>query len=150
MYELAKLVLTQKYIPISGDGKARWGNVHIQDLSDVYTLLVEAAVSGNLSDELWGPKGYLLIENGEHIWGDLAREMGQQAEKLGYVQSLKERSLTKEAALEAAGFEAVSWGWNSRGRGLRAKKFLGWKPHQQSIEAELRNILQREHESLAV
>lgn len=147
---MAKLVLTQKYIPIIGAGKARWGNVHIEDLSDVYDLLVEAAVNNNLSEELWGPKGYLLIENGEHVWGDLAREMAQQAEKLGYVDTLEERPLTKEAALEAAGFEAVSWGWNSRVRGFRAKKFLGWKPHQQSIEAELANILRQEHARLAL
>lgn len=147
---MAKLLLTEKYIPIIGQGKARWNNVHIEDLSDVYDLLVDAAVNGNLSDEIWGPKGYLLIENGEHVWADVAREMGSQAERLGYVKGLEERPLAKQAALDAAGFEAVSWGLNSRGQGLRAKKFLGWKPHQQSLEAELPNILGQERTRLTV
>lgn len=145
---MAKLLLTEQYIPIIGAGKATWHNVHIQDLSEVFDLLVEAAVSGNTSDELWGPKGYLLIENGDHVWADLARKMGREAEKLGYAKALDERPLAKQAALDAAGFEAVSWGLNSRGKGFRAKKFLGWNPHQHSIEDELSSILQQEHDRL--
>lgn len=145
---MAKLVLTRKYIPIVGAGKSRWNNVHIEDLSDVFDLLVEAALRRDLSDELWGPRGYMLIENGEHVWSDLARKMGKEAQNLSYVESLDEQSLAKEAAIEQSGFEAVSWGWNSRGRGLRAKKFLGWNPKQQSLEAELPKILQQEHQRL--
>lgn len=145
---MAKLMLTGKYIPIVGAGKSRWNNVHIEDLSEVFDLLVEAAVRRDLSDEIWGPKGYMLIENGEHTWSDLARKMGQEAQNLGYVGPLDERSLSKEAALNQAGFEAVSWGLSSRGRGLRAKKFLDWNPKMHSLEAELPNIIQKEQQRL--
>lgn len=145
---MAKLILTGKYIPIIGAGKSRWNNVHIEDLSDVFDLLVEAAVRRDLSDEIWGPRGYMLIENGEHVWSDLARRMGQEAEKLGYVGPLDTRSLGKEAAMDQAGFEAISWGLNSRCRGLRAKKFLGWKPSRCSLEAELPEIVRQEHRQL--
>lgn len=145
---MAKLILTGKYIPVVGAGKSKWNNVHIEDLSEVFDLLVEAAVRKDLSDELWGPKGYMLIENGEHTWSDLARRMGKEAQNLGYVGQLDEKSLSKEAALDQAGFEAVSWGLNSRGRGLRAKKFLGWNPQKDSLEAELPKIVQQEHERL--
>ncbi|KAJ4390723.1 hypothetical protein N0V93_004321 [Gnomoniopsis smithogilvyi] len=148
VYEMAKLILTGKYIPIIGAGKSRWNNVHIEDLSDVFELLVEAAVRKDLFDELWGAKGYMLIENGEHVWSDLARKMGKEAERSGYVESLEERPLDKETALNQAGFEAVSWGLNSRGRGLRAKKFLGWQPKQHSLEDELPVIVQQEHQRL--
>lgn len=122
--------------------------MHIEDLSEVFDLLVETAVRKDLSDELWGPRGYLLIENGEHTWSDLARKMGKEAQNLGYVGPLEEKSLSKETAIDQAGFEAVSWGWNSRGRGLRAKKFLGWNPKMHSLEAELPKIVQQEHEGL--
>lgn len=145
---MAKLILTGKYVPIIGAGKSRWNNVHIEDLSDVFDLLIEAAVRKDISDELWGAKGYMLIENGEHVWSDLARKMGKTAVNLGFVDSIDERHLNKETALAQAGFEAVSWGLNSRGRGLRARKFLGWQPKQHSLEAELPKIVQQEHQRL--
>lgn len=114
-YELAKLVLSKKFVPVIGEGKARWNNVHVQDLADLYVLLVEKAVEGDVGEELWGEKGYYLAENGEHEWRVLAGLMGRKAEELGFVEGrLEERSFGKEEALEVAGFEAVSWGLNSK------------------------------------
>ena len=79
VYEMAKLILTKKFIPVVGEGKARWNNVHVHDLSEVYRLLVNKAAAGDDNEEIWGPKGYVLVENGEHIWTDLARLMAQNA-----------------------------------------------------------------------
>ena len=140
-YELAKFILDKQFVPIIGKGKARWNNVHVGDLSDVYLLLAEAAVAGKDTPGLWGGDVYYLTENGEHIWGDLARLIGKRAHELGYTGALKEDSLSKDAALEQAGFEAVSWGWNSRGKAERARKVVGWKPHRCSIEEEVDEIL---------
>lgn len=144
-YELAKLVLTAQYIPIIGAGKARWNNVHVADLADVFVLLTEAAVSKNLDNELWGEKGYFIVENGEHVWADLARKMGRKAEDLGFVKGkLEERELEKEKALQQAGFEAVSWGLNSRAKAERARKVLGWNPSRGKIEDSVEEILKDE------
>ena len=148
VYELAKLIMTKQYIPIIGEGKARWNHIHIEDLSDVYRLLVNKAVEGDTNEELWGAKGYLFTETGEHAWGDLSRHVAAEAEKLGYAENLKEGSLDKDEALKQAGFEAVSWGLNSRGKGERARKYLGWKPSRPSIEAETPNILKEEHDRI--
>ena len=148
VYELSKLIITKQYTPIIGDGKARWNHIHIEDLSDVYQLLVDKAVAGDASEELWGAKGYIFTERGEHVWGDLSRHVAAEAEKLGYVKGLKEGSLDKDEALKQAGFEAVSWGLNSRGKAERARKYLGWSPSRPSIEAETPNILKEEHERL--
>lgn len=148
VYELAKLVLNTKHTPIIGDGKARWNSVHVADLSDAYVLLAEKAAKGDNSEELWGEKGYLFTENGEHIWGDLARLVGQEAVRLGYISQAPERPLGKDEAIVQAGFEAVSWGLNSRGKAERAKKYLGWKPSRQSIEEEVPNILKEENERI--
>lgn len=110
VYELAKLILQKGYVPIIGEGKARWNNVHVEDLSELYLLLAEKAAAKDTSDELWSSKGYLLAENGEHVWSDLARKIGQEATKAGYIPEPKEGSLGKDEAMEQAGFEAVSWG----------------------------------------
>ena len=119
------------------------------DLSDVYLLLAEKAAAKDTSDELWGEKGYIFTENGEHVWSDLSRKISSEAAKLGYIKDPKEGALGKDEAIEQAGFEAVSWGLNSRGKAERARQYLGWKPKQHSIEDEVPTILKEEHERLA-
>ena len=97
---------------------------------------------------MWGTKGYILTENGEHVWGDLSRAIAKQAQDMGFISNPKEGSLNKDEAIKQAGFEAVSWGLNSRGKAERARKFLGWKPTRPSIEDEIPNILTEERERL--
>lgn len=149
MYELAKLILEKQYTPIIGEGKARWNHVHVADLAQVFRLLVEKAAAKDKSDELWGEKGYLIVENGEHVWGDLSRNIAGQAAQMGYIKDPKEGSLDKDEAIKQAGFEAVSWGLNSRARARRARKFLGWQPSEHSIEDEIPKILEQEKERLS-
>lgn len=145
---MAKLILTKKFIPIVGEGKARWNNIHVHDLSEVYRLLVNKAAARDSSDELWGSKGYILTENGEHCWSDLARIMAKEVAAQENLSAMKEQALSKDAALEQAGFEAVSWGLNSRAKAGRASKFLGWKPVQTSLENEVPSIVRQERERL--
>lgn len=142
------MILKSKYIPVVGAGKARWNNVHVADLAELFVLLTEAAAAKKLDKELWGGKVYYLAENGEHVWTELATKIGNEAEKRGYVPKLEQKSLSKEAALEQAGFEAVSWGWNSRGKAERARRLLGWKPSAPSIEDEVPNMIESEMERL--
>jgi nucleoside-diphosphate-sugar epimerase len=145
---LGKLVLQKGYIPIVGKGQARWNNVHVQDLAKVYCALVDRAVAGDTNPELFGAKGYMFAENGEHKWSELATTMATEAHRLGYIDEPKEYQLGKDEALEVAGFEAVSWGLNSRGKADRARKFLNWQPTHPSIEEEVPNILKAEKELL--
>jgi nucleoside-diphosphate-sugar epimerase len=148
-YELAHLILTGKYVPIIGQGKARWNNVHVSDLAQLFVLLTEAALNNNTNSDLWNEKGYYLVENGEHIWSDLARLMGKKAYDLGLVEKkLEDKSLGKDKAIEQAGFEAVSWGFNSRGKAVRAKKTVGWEPKAPSIEDCVDEILKDEKSRL--
>ncbi|KAL4900448.1 hypothetical protein BDW74DRAFT_161954 [Aspergillus multicolor] len=154
VYELAKFVLEQKYVPVIGKGLARWNNVHVYDLSRLFELLVKTALDPKKNDdkEIWGEKGYFLAENGEHVWGDLSKLVGEQAHKLGY---LKEKPEVKQLSLEEAtnspaGFEAASWGWNSRGQAQRGREVLGWTPKERSIEEEVPDIIAAEAQRLGL
>ncbi|PVI07128.1 NAD(P)-binding protein [Periconia macrospinosa] len=153
VYELAKFILKEEYVPIIGKGQTIWNNVHVHDLSEFFVLLTEAAVSGkhNNDAELWGEKGYFLTNAGEHNWADLARKTGKKAVELGFVKKegqLKEEQLSKQEALDRAGFEAISWGLNSRGKADRANKTLGWAPVKGTIENYVEEILRDEKERL--
>lgn len=148
VYELAKVTLRLQKGPIIGAGEAIWNNVHIHDLSDVYALLVNAALAGRTDDGLWGPKAYYLTENGEHRWGDLAKSTAEAAATLGLIPKAKAERIDLESAKQYAGFESLSWGMNSRGRALRARKVLGWNPSSPSLLSELPQIIQSEKQRL--
>ncbi|KAK3074266.1 hypothetical protein LTR53_003427 [Teratosphaeriaceae sp. CCFEE 6253] len=147
-YELTKLILNEKYIPVIGAGKARWNHIHVADLAQLFLLLVEAAVAQKTDAELWGAKGYYLCESGEHVWTELAEKIAKDAEEAGYVKHLEKKPLAKQAALDAAGFEAISWGLNSRGKAIRAGKLLGWKPESPDIFEESPKFVQDEYARL--
>ncbi|KAI0971154.1 hypothetical protein F4678DRAFT_94290 [Xylaria arbuscula] len=152
-YELAKFILTRGQIPIIGTGLATMDDVHIQDLTEAYVLLIEAAISGNASSELWGAKGYHVTSTGKHIWGPLARTMAEKARDLGLLKGggdIKEYQLSKEEALETAGFESLSWGLNSQCKGRRLNKFLGWKAEHPSLEDEVPEIVRSEAKRLGL
>ena len=150
VYELTKFILNNKWVPIIGSGKARWNHVHVHDLADAFVLLTEAAVSGSTDPELWGAKGYVIIESGEHVWADIAKQIGNTAFELGYLDTKPEaKGLSKQEALDAAGFEAVSWGLNSRAKAERLNKVLGWKPSRQGLTEEIPEIVKQEHARLS-
>lgn len=153
-YELASFVLKEKYVPIIGKGLARWNNVHIYDLSRLFDALVRAALDPARKEdkEIWGEKGYFLCENGEHVWGELSKLVGEQAHKLGYLKDAPEvKELSVDEAIKSpAGFEAASWGWNSRGQAQRGREVLGWSPEERSIEEEIPDILAAEASRLGL
>lgn len=50
-----------------GDGKNSWSNVHVNDLSDLITALVDAAAAGKTDDGLWGKDGIYFPEHGNMV-----------------------------------------------------------------------------------
>ncbi|OJJ44218.1 hypothetical protein ASPZODRAFT_101064 [Penicilliopsis zonata CBS 506.65] len=144
VYSLAQMTLLLNKAPIIGAGKAIWNNIHLYDLSDLWILLVEAALAGRSDEGLWGSKAYYLTENGEHAWGTLAHQLAQAAVKLGYLDQPTAEEISIEEAKSFAGNEALTWGLNSRGRALRARKLLGWTPSRHSLVEELPTVLQSE------
>ncbi|KAI0429195.1 hypothetical protein F5Y09DRAFT_265094 [Xylaria sp. FL1042] len=158
-YEMAKFILTKERVPIIGTGLASMDNVHIQDLTQAYILLIEAAVSGNASPELWGARGYHVTGTGEHVWGPLARAMAEKAREMGLIKGndndndngeIEEYQVGKEEALEVAGFDGISWGLNARCKGLRLNKFLGWKAEHPSLLEEVPEIVRSEANRLGL
>lgn len=148
VYELANVTLRLQKCPIIGAGQAIWSNVYIQDLSKLYALLVDAAVAGRADHGLWGPKAYYLTDNAERQWGDLAKSTADAAAKQRFIAEAKAEPIDLQSAKLYAGFEPLSWGMNSRGRALRARKILGWNPSCPSLLEELPQVVQSEWQRL--
>jgi len=150
VYDLAKATLKNGQVPQIGKGLTEWDNVHVHDLSDLFVSLVEEAVAKSDSPELWGERGYFLAEHGHHVWGDLSKEIGQAAYKAGYISTPDPKPMTLDEARKTAGFQALTWGLNSKGHARRAAKFLGWKPTGATLSQSVSEIVEGEAKSLGL
>ncbi|KAF7947764.1 hypothetical protein EAE96_008843 [Botrytis aclada] len=150
VYNLVRITLQKGQAPQLGKGLTEWDNVHVHDLSTLFLLLAERAVSSKYSSssdsdaELWNEKGYYLAENGHHVWGEISAQVGADAFAKGLIQTRDVAAMDVDEAKELAGFEAVSWGLNSKGFAKRARKYLGWAPTGRSLKEEIPLIVDEE------
>jgi nucleoside-diphosphate-sugar epimerase len=115
-------------------GENEWCNVHVADLADAYVLLVEEALKGGGTAD-WNAEGYYFVENGRHVWKELAKALAEDGFKKGYFKSEKVDILSVEETLEAQSTPHPGpyiWGVNSLGHASRIKS-LGWKAQKPSI-----------------
>ncbi|KAL8945827.1 MAG: hypothetical protein Q9222_007687 [Ikaeria aurantiellina] len=133
--ELARCILEKGHGILVGPGKTYWTNVHVHDLSDAYISLVEAAAAGG-GKATWGPEGYYFTENGEHIWGEVAKAVTAAAHKHGFITSDELKTLPYDEIVKMCPHGPMLWGANSRCRAIRARKLLDWSPKGKSIEEE--------------
>lgn len=153
VYVMARTTLVRGKAPIIGPGKSEWDHVHVHDLSDLYLRMVNAAVSPSpeIDSHIWGPaEGYLLADGGVHLWSEVAQWVADAAHAKGYIKYAALEPLDVTHAKEIAGFEAVSYGLNSRGQGKRARKYLGWNPTAPSSKEEVPSIVDVEAASLGL
>jgi len=123
--------------------------VHVNDLSDCYLKLIEAAVAGG-GKATWGKEGYYLTENGTLIWGDMSKVVAVEAHKQGLIPTDKVVSVSNEEVDRLRNHGSLLWGANSRGTALRARKLLGWSPRGKSFEAETPQLVQEEARNLGL
>ncbi|KAL1962583.1 hypothetical protein VTN77DRAFT_9376 [Rasamsonia byssochlamydoides] len=132
-YLFATAVLKRGKGFVVGEGKNVWHQVHIQDLSNVYLALGEAAAAGG-GNATWGSKeGYYFAENGSFVWGDVQRAISKAAADKKLIPTAEIDSLDKEQAAAQHPWGPYVWGSNSRCHAIRARKLLGWNPTKPGI-----------------
>jgi nucleoside-diphosphate-sugar epimerase len=102
-----------------GPGRNIWSNVHIDDVVDLYLLALEKTAAG----------AFYFVESGEASFGEMSAAIAKALD-LGPAQDWP-----LELAKEEWGYEMASYGLgsNSRVRGERARKQLGWQPHRPPV-----------------
>lgn len=131
-YWLTQAVLKRKQGLLVGEGKNIWHQVHVQDLSDVYLALGEAAAQGG-GKATWGDEGYYFAENGSFVWGDIQRAVAKAAFEKKLISSPDVEPIPDAKVTELNKFGLYAWGSNSRGHAIRARKLFGWSPKKQSL-----------------
>ncbi|WP_106312481.1 NAD-dependent epimerase/dehydratase family protein [Paraburkholderia sp. BL18I3N2] len=102
-----------------GSGGNIWSNVFIDDVAELYRLALEKTPAGT----------FYFVESGEASFRDMSAAIAR-AMKLGEPQDWPLEDAQKEWGYEMASY---GLGSNSRVRGERARKLLGWQPKRTSV-----------------
>ncbi|KAG8891948.1 hypothetical protein FRC00_012892, partial [Tulasnella sp. 408] len=110
-----------------GRGPCRniWNNVHVEDLMDLYGLVLELGLSGNGPSDSY--ERFFFGSAGEHVWGNVAQELAKIMHQKGLVDSAEVKSIALEEEKSL-----VATATNSRSVANRGFA-LGWKPSRLSL-----------------
>jgi nucleoside-diphosphate-sugar epimerase len=107
-------------VQIVGKGFNTWSNVHIDDLVDLYCLVLEDAPAGS----------FYFAENGEASFLSIAEAISERLSINKIVH------LSPEVAIEKWGVARAlfTFGSNSRVRSVHAQRDINWKPKHASVQ----------------
>ncbi|OTB13204.1 hypothetical protein K445DRAFT_320377 [Daldinia sp. EC12] len=129
-----RLVLKLKRAVVLGDGKGVWDHVHVEDLAELYLLILELIVAKGGEGVPSGKKGIIFSGNGRHQWLDVAQGVADAAFAEGLIPSNKLESITITEALGHfmdgnAPEDIVEKALVSNSRTVSSvARSLGWKP----------------------
>jgi nucleoside-diphosphate-sugar epimerase len=122
------------------DGINTWSHININDLSDAYLVILDAAVSGKLPSN--SDERYLFVESDEYE----QRELNEAATKALYEKGFVKRSSPVKITVEEASKyhekkrNAIMFtGGNSRSRAVRLREW-GWEPKRGGTKEFLESI----------
>lgn len=137
MNGIIRIALKNKQVLQIGPGTGEWNNVHIDDLMDLYVLVLEDALtSGDPSaNPLKSASSYGRFfwgSVGQHTWGDISKRLAVLLHKRGLVTAADAKSVSLEEQPNL-----LFCSNNSRTVANRGLKVLGWKPSAKSLEDTL-------------
>lgn len=118
-----------------GQGESVWSTVHVSDLGKLFTLLLQAAISGQSA--VWNSEGVIFAENGNTVskppsppssanlcqsWSAFAKLVSKAAKEQGLIQSSDVESISAEQANEVMAHGAVVLGTNAVIKSSRARE----------------------------
>ncbi|OQD73586.1 hypothetical protein PENDEC_c014G05107 [Penicillium decumbens] len=120
---------------VIGDGTGEWDHVHVEDLAELYELVLRKVLNGD-EDVPYGANGMLFAETGRHTWMDVSKGVASAGLELGALPTDEVRSVSLE---EAASWNAyvskqlreLGFASNSRSKAVRSRA-LGWAPHREA------------------
>ncbi|KAJ4982973.1 nucleoside-diphosphate-sugar epimerase [Stagonosporopsis vannaccii] len=131
------------------EGRNIWHEVHVQDLTDIYVSLTEAAITGS-KPATWNKEGYYLAESGAFYWGDVCKAIGDYGFSKGFLRKPGVQSLDTRAANSLWYRYGFFVGTTSRGEAIRAKRLLDWAPHRPSLTTTIPWIVDFEAKRLGL
>ncbi|CAA9960590.1 NAD dependent epimerase/dehydratase family protein [Pyrenophora teres f. maculata] len=142
---LAQAAISEGQAIVVGDGKGVWDNVHIEDLAELYELVLEEILSKDGACLPTGKQGVVFSAHGRHKWIEVSQAVADAAFEAGLVKNKTVRSvsLADGAKLMTSGVEQIAelgFASTCRTRSNIAKN-LGWCP-KAGVEAWERSFVE--------
>lgn len=93
-----KATLSNGYGSVVEDGRGVWDNVHVEDLADLYEIVLLNIMEKYGADLPFGKKGIIFSGNGRHEWREIAEGVAEAAYAAGAIESPKVKSISLEEA----------------------------------------------------
>lgn len=142
---LAKASVYRRKAGYVNNKEVRWGNVWINNLVDLYELVLEGLLEGKIEHGKQG--GWYFGSYGEHTWGQVAEKLASVLHSKGLVDSLEVSPFEKDIIdkLLWGEFAKYVFAQESRAVANRSKK-IGWKPQDKPtildvIEEEVQYLI---------
>ncbi|KAJ7226904.1 hypothetical protein GGX14DRAFT_530826 [Mycena pura] len=130
-----------------GPGLSMWNGVHVQDLVDLFLILMDDALTGTPKAST-GLECFYFCATDTYSWKQLASEIGKRLHARGVIAKAEPRELLPNEEEEVLGaWSGFAYGSNSRSKAGKAYA-LGWKPKHHttglfdSIDAEYDAVLE--------
>ncbi|KAF2194063.1 NAD(P)-binding protein [Zopfia rhizophila CBS 207.26] len=148
---LVKAAIKDGFASVVGDGTQEWDHVHIDDLTELYGVVLQRIVEGKSMPS--GKEGILFSETGRHSWGEVAKNVAEVGAKLGKLNTTKVKSVSMDDGIQkwnpaASTHVELGFASNSRTKSEKAKEW-GWKPSREegwkkAFEEDWRRVLDKE------
>jgi nucleoside-diphosphate-sugar epimerase len=126
-----------------------WNYVHVNDLSDLYLLIGEAAIDGGGSAS-WNKEGYYFTEQGLIEFSKLIDAVSRYAFEQGLLTKKDIVHLEKADVDRLSPDFGVYCGTNSIGTAIRGKKLLGWTQYRPTLLDTVPDVVTREAKQLGL
>ncbi|KAF2019507.1 NAD dependent epimerase/dehydratase family protein [Aaosphaeria arxii CBS 175.79] len=121
-------------VPVHGSGSGYWDYVHIDDLTQLYEIILSRVLSQG--DIPFGKKGIYFSENGYFNWRKLSEGLAQAGQELGALETNEVEELSSDAWVSSPGstptaakVQAGQLGFASWSRSTAdLGRSLGWVP----------------------
>ncbi|KAF8591025.1 NAD(P)-binding protein [Ramaria rubella] len=124
-----QIAIKHKQAVYVGKGTNKWMNVHINDLVELYLLVLSLSLSGT---DKSGPYAKFYFGSvHEHVWGDIIRQIGQILYEKQVIETREAKSVLLKMVPSLTNTANNSRSASDRGFAL------GWKPKSKSVEETL-------------
>lgn len=120
---MIRLAVQKKTLLQVGPATNVWNSVHIDDLIELYGLVLDLAISGNGSSDPY--ENFFFGSSDSYVWADVSKELAKQLHARGLIDSDEPKSVAPSEAPQLT---------SSNSRSVANRSFaLGWKPSGKSL-----------------
>lgn len=132
---LIKAALRRREFVQVGEGSNQWSNVHIDDLVELYTIILDLALSSKKS-QADGYEKFFWANSSDHVWATVNAKLATILHRRGLIDTptVKKIRLEEEPTLRISSHSSKIVSSKARA--------LGWQPKGKPIEDD--EILEEE------